>query len=396
MYFHGLINWHPLMSRWENPLTTTPLDSSFLAALSAQTDVIDEAVDFINAHTELAHEEVVNSGYLADRLEAAGYDVDRGIAGMPTAFRAELRGARPGRRVGVAAIYDAVMTHRPDGTVEAVHGCGHGPVSGGILGTALALASVRDDLSGSFVVIGCPADEIHSVGTRTKGSGKAVTAAAGIWDDVDVALYAHPEPIDTVWTRSLWMRRETAVVTGFRSMKSDVPSAPMVALKALVGIADATDPSKLMIETAILDGDVEDEVVLNLTVRFLVWADTEEGLDLVVAPAHEALVGATWTTSSSIAAVRPDDSVTAIMADAFSAAGRTMVTDPPALPFATDFGNVSQRVPAALIGVGRPEGWTYHRDAGIDEFAGPEGKQIAESIASVIGLAALRLTLPVA
>jgi metal-dependent amidase/aminoacylase/carboxypeptidase family protein len=376
-------------------VTSTRLDSTYLDALSAQQESIAAAVDFINSHTELAHDEIENSGYLATKLEEAGYDVERGIAGMPTAFRAELRGALPGRRVGVATVYDAVTTHRSDGSVEAVHACGHGPMSGGILGIALALAGMREQLSGSFVVIGCPADEIHSAGTRTLGSGKAVTAAAGVWDDIDVALYAHPEFIDTVWLHALWMRRETAVIGGYRSLTAGVASGPMEALRELTKIAAANDPARLMIETAILDGDVEEGVGLNLTVRFLAFADTEEGLDEVMAPARAALVGARWSTSSLIQAVRPDVAVTAVIADAFAAAGRTMVSDPPSLPFATDFGNVTQRVPSAIIGVGRPEGWEFHRDHGVDQFSGPDGKELAESIATVVGLAVVKLTEPV-
>jgi metal-dependent amidase/aminoacylase/carboxypeptidase family protein len=377
-------------------LSDPALDERFLAALAGQGAAMVAAVDFISSHPELAHDEVENCNYLADSLERAGYTVERGVAGMPTAFRAELRGAKPGRTVGVATVYDAVTTHRSDGRIEAVHSCGHGPMSGGILATALALAAIRDDLSGGFVVVGCPADEIHSSGTRTRGSGKAVTAAAGVWGDIDVALYAHPEFIDTVWTRSLWMRRESAVISGFRSLQSGVESAPMTALHELVHVADASDPGQLMVETAILDGDVEEGVGLTLTVRFLAFSETEDGLDEILAPAHARLADALWSTSSSIAAVRPDASVTALVADAFTAAGRTMVADPPSLPFATDFGNVSQLVPAALVGVGRPEGWGFHRDRGIEEFAGEDGKQLAESIGRVVGLAALRLGLPVA
>ncbi|WP_375400082.1 M20/M25/M40 family metallo-hydrolase [uncultured Amnibacterium sp.] len=379
----------------ESHVPSRPLDATYLAALSAQRASIAAAVDFINSHPELAHEEIETCGYLADRLEAAGYQVRRGVAGMPTAFRAELRGALPGRRVGVATVYDAVTTHRPDGTIEAVPACGHGPMSGGILGTALALAAISERLTGSFVVVGCPADEIHSAGTRTLGSGKAVTAAAGVWDDIDVALYAHPEFIDTVWQRALWMRRETAIVGGHRSLVRGAPSGPMDALRELARIADETDPARLMVETAILDGDVEEGVGLTLTVRFLAFADTEEGLEEVMAPAHAGLEGAVWSTSSLIQAIRPDAAVTAVMADAFAAAGRTMVEDPPALPFATDFGNVTQRVPAAIVGVGRPEGWGFHQDHGVEQFAGAEGKELAESIATVVGLAAIRLTEPV-
>jgi metal-dependent amidase/aminoacylase/carboxypeptidase family protein len=203
------------------------------------------------------------------------------------------------------------------------------------------------------------------------------------------------EFVDITWQRSLWMRRETAIVSGVRSLQREVESTPMTALSEVMRIAGESDPSRFMVETAILDGDVEDGVGLTLTVRFLVWSESEAGLDEMIAPAHAALADAEWTTSASISAVRPDAAVTELMADAFAAAGRTMITDPLLLPFATDFGNVSQLVPAALIGIGREGGWGFHRDRGVDEFASDQGKELADSIARVVGLATLRLSAPV-
>ena len=65
------------------------------------------------------------------------------------------------------------------------------------MGALAALATVRDELAGRVVVMGCPADEIHAPGTIARGSGKTLSAQAGAWDDIDAALYAHPEPVDT-------------------------------------------------------------------------------------------------------------------------------------------------------------------------------------------------------
>ncbi len=64
--------------------------------------------------------------------------------------------------------------------------------------------------------------------------------------------------------------------------------------------------------------------------------------------------------------------------------------DPEPLPFATDFGNVSQRVPAALIGIGRPGGWAFHTDEGAKQFA-QDGQECAMEIARVLALASARL-----
>jgi metal-dependent amidase/aminoacylase/carboxypeptidase family protein len=88
--------------------------------------------------------------------------------------------------------------------------------------------------------------------------------------------------------------------------------------------------------------------------------------------------------------VRPDQSVTTAVAEAFRAIGRDFVSDPPPLPFATDFGNVSRRVPGALIGVGREGGWAFHTDKGAEQFASPDGEAAGVTIARVLAVAAAR------
>ena len=112
-----------------------------LDAVAAQTGAISEVSRFVHDHPELGHEEHECSRYLCDTLAAAGLEVERGVAGMDTAFRATLRGSRPGRTTGFVCLYDAVAAVRPDGRTEAVHSCGHGPIAGAVTGAALALSS---------------------------------------------------------------------------------------------------------------------------------------------------------------------------------------------------------------------------------------------------------------
>ena len=78
----------------------------------------------------------------------AGLRVEQGVAGLGTAFRAALAGGRAGRRVGIAALYNAVTAVREDGSIEAVHSCGHGLIAGAVVGAALALAPLRGQPAG--------------------------------------------------------------------------------------------------------------------------------------------------------------------------------------------------------------------------------------------------------
>jgi metal-dependent amidase/aminoacylase/carboxypeptidase family protein len=373
-------------------MTVVP-DSTVLEAVAARERDIREISDFILEHPELSHEEHRTSKELGDRLEAAGYRVERGAGALPTAFRAELSTGRPGGTVGLLAVYDAAPAHRTsDGETVATHSCGHSAQSAGVVGAALALADLGDALTGTVVVVGCPADEIHAPATQRLGSGKALTAARGVWHDMDAALYIHPEFLDAVWTESLWMRRETAIVSGARTLRNDVEPEPFAAFRRLAPLLESLDRGRVMVETVVLDGDVEEGSGLSLRAQFLVFARSEEDIDLLLEPVREALPDARWERGNAIEAIRPDARVSAAVRDALDAAGRPVREDLPPLPFATDFGNVTRVVPAALIGVGRPEGWAFHTEAGEPQFAGPEGVAMAQSIAQVLALAGSRLT----
>jgi metal-dependent amidase/aminoacylase/carboxypeptidase family protein len=363
---------------------------AILAAVARQTDAIRGAMRFVHEHPELGHEEYECSGYLCDTLSGAGLEVEPGIAGMETAFRASLRGKRAGATVGVVCLYDAVPAVRPDGKVEAVHSCGHGPISGAVVGAALALTELREELAGTVVVFGCPSDEIHAPGSIERGGGKVLSAEAGLWDSVDAALYAHPEFIDTVSLESRWMQRAAATVSGTRSLTTaDQP--PLEAALAALETARAQVPDHVMLERLELDGDVEEGTGLVLRATFLLFGDDEQDVEKGLDVVREALPEASWQLGRIVQAVRPDDRVTAAVAAAFGTLGRDFVRNPPRLPFATDFGNISRRCPAALIGVGREGGWSFHTDEGAAQFASPDGEEAAMTIARVLALAAVDL-----
>jgi metal-dependent amidase/aminoacylase/carboxypeptidase family protein len=364
-------------------------DADMLAAVEARRDDALEVMHFVHGHPELGHEEQECAAFVADRLESGGFVVERGAGGMQTAFRATLAGSRPGRTVGLACLYDAVPAVRPDGSISAVHSCGHGPIAGGVTAAALALADHRDSLAGSVVIVGCPADEIHAPGSVAHGGGKALSVEAGLWDGVDAALYAHPEFIDTVSLESRWMRRLRLRVSGARSLDGE-PEPPLRAAQAVLA-ANARD---VMVEHVELGGDVEEGTGLVMRADVLVFADSEEELERRCADVLACVPEGEWTSGLTVCGMRPDPGVRDAVAAAFEAAGRSFVPDPPPLPFATDFGNISRRAPAALIGVGRAEGWSFHTDEGAEQFASPAGEEAAVVIARVLALSATRLTEP--
>lgn len=364
-------------------------DRTVLEEISAHETDTSEVLAAVLAHPELGHEEHWTSQYLCGRLGEAGLDVEMGIAGMPTAFLGRLQGSTRGKTVGLVMLYDAVPSVTGAGVISPVHSCGHPTIAAGVWAATRALARVKDGLDGNVVVVGCPADEIHAPKTRQLGGGKALTASGGVWDDIDVALYVHPEYVNTVSQSSQWMRRGILTVSGTRSLTSEQPQAPLNALDALIA-ATERNPANGILEHIELDGDVEEATGLVLSAEIL-FLGRDLGELNSITEAFRVDVGGEWSYGPLVPSVRPNASVTAMVADAFEVLGKDFVADPPPLPFATDFGTISHLVPAALIGVGRPGGWGFHTERGAREFSSPDGLDSALDIARVLALTVLRI-----
>ena len=356
---------------------------------------------FVHAHPELAYEEQGCTAEIVTRLRAAGFDVTRPYAGIDTCFRAELvRGTGP--RIGLVLLCDALPAYGPDGAVTPIHACGHNVIAAAVALAASVLA-VASPAAGTVVVMGLPADEIHSPGTRLRGGGKTVTAAAGAWDDLGAILYAHPENIDTVWRRSRRMQRCRLALTGRRALFTADPDAVGAMMRVLALAAEAGQRygrSDVVVEEVCLEGDVEHASGIRGRAVLLLFADDAAGLTARVqtlgGAVRDAATGmgtiAAWEAVGPVyEEILPNRVLTEVVARAFRATGREFIGDPQTLPFATDFGNLSRRVPGALVGIGRRGGWRFHTLEGHEEFASPEAEEVMIAMASVLALAAAEL-----
>ncbi len=148
--------------------------------------------DWIWELAETAMHEKASSAILADALEKEGFQVERGVAGMPTAFTATFGTGRP--VIGVLGEYDALpglnqgktAKQEPISKGAPGHGCGHNLLGAASFGAVLAVKAAMEDqaLSGTIRYYGCPAEET--------GVGKAFMVRDGLFDDVDIALTWHP------------------------------------------------------------------------------------------------------------------------------------------------------------------------------------------------------------
>ena len=88
----------------------------------------------IHGAPELAFKEFQAAELLTGRLRRSGFQVERGIAGMETAFRATAAGQPGGPTVAILAEYDALP--------QIGHGCGHNIIGTAAVGAGAALSTV--------------------------------------------------------------------------------------------------------------------------------------------------------------------------------------------------------------------------------------------------------------
>ena len=148
--------------------------------------------DDIWALAETAFEENQSSKILSDYAEKQGFTVERGVAGMPTAFVATYGSGKP--VISVLGEFDALPglsqntepTKSPIVDGEPGHGCGHNLFGAGSLGAAVAIKELIENgtLKGTVKFFGTPSEE--------KYFGKIWMVNAGLWDDVDVNISWHP------------------------------------------------------------------------------------------------------------------------------------------------------------------------------------------------------------
>lgn len=167
--------------------------------IEAHTFPYFEIADKIWENPELGMEEYQSSKLVADFLEESGFQVERGVAGMPTAFAASWGDGKP--VIGFSSEYDALPgvsqnkeSNRQEPIIEGApgHGCGHNLLAVTGMFSAIALKSIMEEkgLPGTIKVFGTPAEELCM--------GKAFMGRAGIFKGVDAILDWHPMS----WTKA--------------------------------------------------------------------------------------------------------------------------------------------------------------------------------------------------
>ena len=174
-----------------------------LNALNSAYDADKKTALQIWDFAEVGYKEVKSAALHIQHLRDAGFTVETGVAGIPTAFVATYGSGSPS--IGILAEYDALpglsqtagLTEKaPIQGRNAGHGCGHhlfgtASVSAGIAIKDLIAAG---KLKGTIKVYGTPAEE--------GGSGKVFLVRAGLLNDLDAVIHWHPDDANAVTTTS--------------------------------------------------------------------------------------------------------------------------------------------------------------------------------------------------
>ena len=199
-----------------------------VSAIDARAAALAQLARKIHANPELRFEEKQASAWLADTVEQSGIAVERGVGGLPTAFRARV-GRGGGPRVAILAEYDALP--------EIGHACGHNLIAGGAVGAFLGLASVAKDLGGEVLLLGTPGEE--------GGGGKIKLLEAGAFEGVDAAMMFHPLDRDLLSHSSLASEWLTFSFTGRPSHAAASPWDGRSALSAVIQTFNLIDSQRV-------------------------------------------------------------------------------------------------------------------------------------------------------
>lgn len=155
--------------------------------------LITNVSDNIWEVAETAFREFKSVDYICDALESEGFEVEKNIGGIETAFKGRFGKGYP--IIGILGEFDALYGLSQVGNLfnkEAItengngHGCGHNLLGAGSLAAVLGIKKYLKDTkkSGTVIYYGCPGEE--------GGSGKTFMAREGVFDELDIALTWHP------------------------------------------------------------------------------------------------------------------------------------------------------------------------------------------------------------
>ena len=346
---------------------TVAVDAERLIRLSEQ----------LHAHPETAWEEHRSARWVAETLDEAGFTVTPAYLGLETAFLATY-GSGP-FRLGLCAEYDALP--------GLGHACGHNLISAITVGAARALAPLADAAGITIEVYGTPAEE--------GGGGKIELLERGAFAGLDLAMMAHPAPVDVAEAEPFAVSHSHISYQGKAAHAAAYPEQGVNAADAFtiaqvaVGLLRQQLPSTVRVHGVMTNGgEAPNAIPARTEGRWYVRAESLDQLaetEAKVWRCFEAGAVATGATldisaeSKPYAEFRTFEPALRAYVDNAERLGRIFDRDTPARRMnraSTDMGNVSQVVPAIhpYIGIGSLPALN-HQPEFADHCVGPDAEK---------------------
>ncbi len=361
--------------------------------------------DEIHSHPELGFAEHRAAALLTHALAEAGFTVMLPYTGLATAFRAELETpahglARPPEEHRESRIKVAFLAEY-DALPGIGHACAHNLSGVASAGAALALAELGEDLIGTVVVFGTPAEE----GTVSQAGGKVHLAEAGAFADIDSAMMFHFGDCNVLTTPLL--ARESLVLSfhGRAAHAAGSPESGLNALDAAVLFFNAVNALRqhltadVRVHGIISHGGESPNTIPDFTeVKLNVRAETLASLTTVVERVRDCARGAALATGTRVEFAQwaktyadfiPDRRILDLLGQNLTALGVEW-EEAGTARFSSDIGTVSHLIPCAhpyLAIV--PRGVPGHSEAFCRAAASPEGHRAMLLAAKALALAAL-------
>ncbi|AXI07989.1 amidohydrolase [Oceanobacillus zhaokaii] len=302
--------------------------------------------DHLYDHPELGDQEYESMKLLTNFLKEHNFNIETGIVSRPTAFKAEYKSGKPGPTIAYLAEYDALP--------GVGHGCGHNLIGTMSVGAGVALSKVIEEIGGSVIVFGTPAEE-------TNGA-KVPMSEQGIFKDIDVAMIVHPGDQSYESGESLAMDAIQYSYSGKTAHAAAAPEEGINALDSVIQLFNGINAlrqhvtSDVRIHGIIAEGGQAANVVPDKAVaQFYIRAKDRTYLNGVVKKVNNIAEGAAIMTGATLEIsnyeLSYDNMITnKALSNAFTMNLSEVSTEPvyPAKQSigSIDMGNVSQVVPA--------------------------------------------------
>lgn len=184
--------------------------------IDKQNKELTELSHKIHDNPELGFKEYKAASWLTEYLKDNGFQIETGIAGLATAFKATYGQGKP--HIALIAEYDALP--------KLGHACGHNIIATSAVGAGIAAKAAVDAFGGSLFVIGCPAEEIFG--------GKIDMIRASAFNNLDLAMMVHPAAVNTATILALALNNLEVEFFGKPAHAAAYPHKGINALDAMI------------------------------------------------------------------------------------------------------------------------------------------------------------------